>query len=213
MTAMGSLARKRGQKGRDLVADEKWGMDKGSLNPTGPWHPSLRPERGPRRGGRRRPSLPLPAALPPALALPADTRAPARPGWVRARTVLRMRGVPGAGNRQESAFPRCAPASWGGAQVGRGLGAARALGLAPTFFWRERRTCTFFPSNCLVVGRGPRLCPESGTWAQGRPGCGGVPQRSPARAPQILGHSPQYQGLPNLVKSFREILMKTPQKY
>uniref|UniRef100_A0ABI7ZFQ6 Protein KASH5 n=3 Tax=Felis catus TaxID=9685 RepID=A0ABI7ZFQ6_FELCA len=94
---MGSLARKRGQKGRDLVADEKWGMDKGSLNPTGPWHPSLRPERGPRRRGRRRPSLPLPAALPLALALPADTRAPARPGWVRARTVLRMRGVPGAG--------------------------------------------------------------------------------------------------------------------
>ncbi|XP_044901856.1 protein KASH5 isoform X4 [Felis catus] len=72
-------------------------MDKGSLNPTGPWHPSLRPERGPRRRGRRRPSLPLPAALPLALALPADTRAPARPGWVRARTVLRMRGVPGAG--------------------------------------------------------------------------------------------------------------------
>lgn len=101
VTAMGSLARKRGQNGRDLEADEKWGMDKGSLNPTGPWHPSLRPERGPQRRGRRRPSLPLAAALPPALALPANTRAPARPGWVRARTVLRMRGVPGAGNPQD----------------------------------------------------------------------------------------------------------------
>ncbi|XP_039100194.1 protein KASH5 isoform X2 [Hyaena hyaena] len=68
-------------------------MDKGSFNPTGPLHPGLRPERRPQRRGRRHPSLPLPAAQPPALTLPANAQAPAAPGWVRARPLLRMRGV------------------------------------------------------------------------------------------------------------------------
>lgn len=60
---------------------------------------------------------------------------------------------------------------------------------------------------------------NTATWLQVRPGRGEASQNSRVRAPpeilaspQILRESPQYQGLPSLVKGLK-ILTKLPQKY
>lgn len=73
------------------------------------------------------------------------------------------------------------------------------------------------------VVRAPQLCPETGTLRRGSR-CAQAVARLPRIAvseplppeilarPQILGESPQYQGLPSLVKSLK-ILTRLPQRY
>lgn len=156
--------------------------------------------RRPQRRGRRDTSGALPAVTPAALTRSANTHAPAPPGRVRAPVALRMRGLAVAGNRQERA--RCAPASRGGAQVGRGLDTTRALGPAPPpvfSWWHGARAPPCYP---IAVGQSWSPAVSGRTWAQVRPGGGEVPERSPVGAPESWGSISD-------IKAFQKVFLKS----